>query len=130
MIIFPPDLRNGRKFASSVLMCAKLACRMTPWSNAFANCAYDRFFQPLAPLPVALINDGVASVGSGVSSATMSVAIVNGAGIPVIGFLSASPLLLLLRASPTTRRLTTTYNVMQVYEDGSTMTMTTAGMVI
>src|SRR5437773_2033582 len=100
MIIFPPDFRNGRKFASSVLMCAKLDCSVTPLSYAIANFAYGRLFQPLAPLPVALTNDGVASVGSGVSSATMSVAIVNGAGIPVIGLLPASPLMLLPRASP------------------------------
>src|SRR6266566_3947381 len=70
MIIFPPDLRNGCKFASSVLMCPKLDCRIRPWSYAFANCAYERFFQPLAPLPVALMNDGVASIGFCSSSAT------------------------------------------------------------
>src|SRR5437899_6515766 len=36
MIIFPPDLRKGRRFASSVLMCAKLGCRITPKSYASA----------------------------------------------------------------------------------------------
>src|SRR2546422_8280674 len=98
MIIFPPDLRNGCKFASSVLMCAKLDCRIRPWSYAFANCAYDRFFQPLAPLPVALTNDGVASVGSCISSATMSVAMLN-------GFVPARPPILEPRASPYQRWL-------------------------
>src|SRR5712691_10333716 len=84
MIIFPPDLRNGRKFASSVLMCPKLDCRIRPWSYAFANCAYERFFQPLAPLPVALMNDGVASDGFCSSSATMSVAMLNGVATPAL----------------------------------------------
>src|SRR2546426_959555 len=98
MIIFPPDLRNGRKFASSVLMWAKLDCRIRPWSYAFANCAYERFFQPLAPLPVALMNDGVASVGFCISSATMSVAMLN-------GFVPARPPILEPRASPYQRWL-------------------------
>src|SRR2546430_1752186 len=98
MIIFPPDLRNGRRFASSVLMCAKLDCSITPLSYAIANCAYGRFFQPLAPLPVALTNDGVASVGFCISSATMSVAIVNGPA-------PARPPMLEPRASPYQRWL-------------------------
>src|SRR2546426_10888985 len=101
MIIFPPDLRNGRKFASSVLMCAKLDCSVTPLSYAIANFAYGRLFQPLAPLPVALTNDGVASVGSCISSATMSVEIVNGPGIA--GLVTMPPArrpILLPRASP------------------------------
>src|SRR2546427_630968 len=80
MIIFPPDLRNGRKFASSVLICAKLGCRSTPLSKASANCPYDRAFQPSWPLPVGvaveLMNDGVASFASCFSSATMSAEIV------------------------------------------------------
>src|SRR5712691_8478652 len=99
MIIFPPDLRNGRKFASSVLICAKLRCRSTPLSKASANCPYDRVFQPLAPLPVALMNDGVASFEFCISSATMSVAIVNGVGDPA-GVLPARPPILEPRASP------------------------------
>src|SRR5260221_4164972 len=98
MIIFPPDLRNGRKFASSVLICAKLDCRIRPWSYAFANCAYERFFQALAPLPVALMNDGVASVGFSNSSATRSVAMVKGPGPP-------RPPKLLPRPSPYQSRL-------------------------
>src|SRR6266568_9016906 len=98
MIIFPPDLRKGRRFASSVLMCAKLGCRITPKSYAPAICAYDRFFQPLAPLPVALTNDGVASDGFCSSSATRSVAMVKGPG-------PASPPMLLPRASPYQRWL-------------------------
>src|SRR2546426_9138282 len=98
MIIFPPDLRNGRKFASSVLMCAKLDCSVTPLSYAIANFAYGRLFQPLAPLPVALTNDGVASVGSCISSATMSVAMLN-------GFVPARPPILEPRASPYQRWL-------------------------
>src|SRR5437879_13368680 len=84
MIIFPPDLRKGRRFASSVLMYAKLGCRITPKSYASAICAYDRVFQPLAPLPVALTNDGVASDGFCRSSATMSVAIMIGVGSPAL----------------------------------------------
>src|SRR5467141_2207884 len=106
MIIFPPDFWNGRKFASSVLMWAKLDCRIRPWSYAFANCAYERFFQPLAPLPVALMNDGVASVGFCSSSATRSVAIENGAGTPA-GVLPPKPPKLLPRASPYQRWLPT-----------------------
>src|SRR2546426_11479442 len=98
MSIFPPDLRNGRKFASSALMCPKLDCRIRPWSYAFANCAYDRLFQPLAPLPVALMNDGVASIGFCSSSATRSVAMVKGPGPP-------RPPKLLPRASPYQRWL-------------------------
>src|SRR3954469_9006732 len=82
MIILPPDLRNGRRFASSGLICAKLDCSTRRWSAALASCVYVRFFQPLAPLPVALMNDGVASVGFCSSSATRSVEIVNGAGTP------------------------------------------------
>src|SRR5437899_2436102 len=98
MIIFPPDLRKGRRFASSVLMCAKLGCRITPKSYASAICAYDRFFQPLAPLLVALTNDGVASDGFCSSSATMSVAMLNGVGTPAL--LPPRPPKELPRASP------------------------------
>src|SRR5215510_11120177 len=48
------------------------------------SCAYDSASQPLAPLPVGFWNDGVASAGFWSSSATMSVAIVNGVGTPAI----------------------------------------------
>src|SRR3989475_12753529 len=105
MIIFPPDLRKGRRFASSVLMYAKLGCRITLKSYAPAIWAYDSFFQRLAPLPVALTTDGVASDGFRSSSATMSVAMLNGVGTPAL--LPPRPPKELPRASPYHRWLPT-----------------------
>src|SRR4051794_7502803 len=98
MIILPPERRNGRRSASSVLMCAKLRCRTKPWSYASANRAYESPIQPFAPFPVALMNDGVASVGFCSSSATRSVEIVNGAATPAL--LPPRPPKLAPRVSP------------------------------
>src|SRR5262245_29955619 len=78
MIILAPASRSAARFGLSVLMLPNDDCSATPRSNALDNAPYDRFFHPSAPLPVALVNAGVASVGSCSSSATMSVAMVNG----------------------------------------------------
>src|SRR5262245_52311314 len=77
--IFPPSSLNRRRFGLAVLIRAKLGCSSTPSSYASASVAYGSAVQPLAPLPVALMNDGVASFGFCFSRATMSAAIVNGA---------------------------------------------------
>src|SRR6185503_8203438 len=80
--ILPPDALKRPRSGSSVLMCANGRCSSRPLSNAAPSWPYVRASQPLAPLPVGFWNDGVASVGFWFSSATMSVAIVNGAGTP------------------------------------------------
>src|SRR5438445_1301913 len=78
VISLPPRALNFDRSGSSVLMLANAACSATPRSCALANWSYDRFFQPSAPLPVALRKLGVARVEFCSSSATRSVAIVVG----------------------------------------------------